>query len=233
MDLSILKNVGLSDQELQAYQALVKGGPSTASQIAEFTKIHRTNVYSILIKLKNRGFVGEYREKNLSYFKINDPKNILDFIKEAEQSVLDSLPDLSEYYNRQAKPVDVEIFRGKDGVKTVFNHILRESKPVHGYGLTGNLRKTLPIFAVPWIRQILERKIDVKYVYVEGVKKPWKSIKIKTLPKEYTSPVETQIYGDYVSIIIWEPVQIAIRMRSKEISNSYKKYFELIWEIAK
>ena len=231
--MEILKNVGLSGQEILVYKTLLSFGPSTAGQMSEETNIHRTNVYSILIKLKNRGFISEYKEKTLSYFKVNDPKNILDFIKEAEQLVLDTLPELNQYYNRQAKPVDLEIFRGKEGVKAIFNHILREAEPVSGYGLTGKLRKILPIFAKQWIRQVLEEKIDVKYVYVEGVPKPWKSIKMKVLPKEYTSPVETQVYGDYVVILIWEPVQIAIRIHSSEIASSYKKYFGLIWEIAK
>ena len=54
---SSLKKLGVSEQEIAVYTALLKHGPSSAAQLSESTNIHRTNVYSILIKLKNRGFV--------------------------------------------------------------------------------------------------------------------------------------------------------------------------------
>ncbi len=232
-NLELLKNVGLSDQEIIVYTAIIKHGPSTAAQISENTNIHRTNVYNILIKLKNKGFIGEFKERNIVFFKVTDPKNILDFIKETEKSIMDVLPELNQHYNLQAEPVDVEIFRGPEGMKTIYNHIIREGKPVCAYGLTGSLRKKMPVFAVQWIRQMEEKNVGARYVYVEGITKPWRNIKVKYLPKEYLNPVATEIYGDYVVIRIWEPTLIAIRIHSKEVAKAYMKYFELIWAIAK
>ena len=233
-NLDLLKNVGLSEQEIKVYSSLIKHGPSTASQISENINIHRTNVYSILIKLKNKGIIGEYKEKNVFYYKINDPQNIIDFIKETQQSILELIPDLNKHYEFQAEPVDVEIFRGPEGMKTIFNHILREQKPVYAYGLTGSLRKLMPIYAQQWFRQLKENKIKARYVYVEGVEKPAsEDVKVKFLPKEYISTVATEIYGEYVVIRIWEPTLIAIRIHSKEVASAYRKYFELIWSIAK
>ncbi|MBI4174499.1 MAG: hypothetical protein HY517_02540 [Candidatus Aenigmarchaeota archaeon] len=183
--------------------------------------------------MKNKGFVGEFKEKETLFFKVTDPKNIIDFVKEVEKTILDKVPELNEYYALQKKPFDVEIFRGPEGMKTIFNHILREERPVCGFVLSGKGRKNMPMYFKQWARDIERKKIDVRYVYVEGISKLWKSVKMKFLPKEYMSPVETEIYGDYVIINMWEPMLLAIRINSKEISDAYRKYFEFIWAIAK
>jgi hypothetical protein len=56
---------------------------------------------------------------------------------------------------------------------------------------------------------------------------------IRFLPQKYISPVGTNIYGDKVAIITWTEEPAAILIRNKSISDSYKKYFNFMWERAK
>lgn len=60
-----------------------------------------------------------------------------------------------------------------------------------------------------------------------------KQANVRILPEEYFSPLHVEIYGDKVAVIDWsEPITTVI-FDKKEVADSYKKYFELLWKIAK
>jgi len=52
------------------------------------------------------------------------------------------------------------------------------------------------------------------------------------MPKFWGGLVSTNIYRDKVAIILWAEQPITILIESKEISNSYRKYFEHFWKFA-
>ena len=60
-----------------------------------------------------------------------------------------------------------------------------------------------------------------------------KLYEIRYLPGEYTFPSSTVVYEDKVLIIMWSHQPIAILIRGKEVSESYKQYFEMLWMSAK
>jgi len=53
------------------------------------------------------------------------------------------------------------------------------------------------------------------------------------LPKRYFQPVPLYIYGDKYAVFKWgNPVRIIVT-HNKELSNSFRKQFEALWDIAK
>ena len=57
---------------------------------------------------------------------------------------------------------------------------------------------------------------------------------IKYMHKKYSSPLAINIYGKKVAIILWSKENpFAVVIKNKEISEGYKKYFELVWGVAK
>jgi len=57
--------------------------------------------------------------------------------------------------------------------------------------------------------------------------------KYKKVPKKYYNPNPTQIYNDNVQIIIWGNPDYLIIIRNKNVADSYRKQFELMWKISK
>ena len=49
----------------------------------------------------------------------------------------------------------------------------------------------------------------------------------------YDTPASTWIYGDKVAIVVWSEPIIATLIRSKEVSKSYKQFFEFLWKNSK
>ena len=52
------------------------------------------------------------------------------------------------------------------------------------------------------------------------------------LPKEYNSPVSTNICGDEVVFILWKKNPLVIQIVNEELAEPYRKYFEVLWGIA-
>ena len=55
----------------------------------------------------------------------------------------------------------------------------------------------------------------------------------KFLPKEYSSPAVINIYGDKVVNVLWkEDNPICFMIINKDIADSYRKWFKLLWKTA-
>ena len=81
MQTSNLQRIGLSEAEANVYLALIKLGRANVTKLAEESGVHRTNIYSILDKLKAMGLVSYFHEDNKMNFKAADPENLLNYIR--------------------------------------------------------------------------------------------------------------------------------------------------------
>ena len=52
------------------------------------------------------------------------------------------------------------------------------------------------------------------------------------LPAKFDSQVSTTVCGDEVVLSVWISPPILIRIKDKRIADSYKKYFDLLWNAA-
>jgi sugar-specific transcriptional regulator TrmB len=229
-----LKNIGLSDSEAIIYITLIKNGSSSISEISQISGLHRTNIYDSIEKLKEKGFVTYLQEENKQICKAVNPEIILDYLKEKESKMTDTINELNRLRNYIKEKVSVEIFKGKQGMRSALRDILNTKKEVIGYNVSGQLRKYMPEFAEYYFREQTKYKILHKFIYISGTPKPKsKFYEIKYVTKEYVGTTITLCYEDVILNLIWEPEIVAIKTKSKELTEDYKKHFELLWKIAK
>ena len=82
-----------------------------------------------------------------------------------------------------------------------------------------------------------ELKIKAKVILSESSKRT-EQVKLaystfKYIPNEFTAPTTTFVYGNKTAAIVWSEIPIATLITSKEVAESYKNYFKLLWKIAK
>jgi len=114
----------------------------------------------------------------------------------------------------------------------VFKDILNTKKDFLALGASGRFEKLLPTFSKVFISQRELRNIRAKLVVVKGTK-PVKT-KLNTyrwIAKGFSSPSTTVIYGNKLAILLWLEEPLGIMIESKEVVESYKHYFELLWKI--
>lgn len=230
--MKALEQLGLSGAEATIYEAVLKLGTCTVKDITKTCGFHRTNIYDVLEQLKEKGLITSYQEGKAMQYQATNPQALYDFLNEKKQALDTIFPTLLNLQARSKDDVHVEVFKGAEGMKTAWRDQVREAKPIYGYGVKGQLREQLPIFAQQWLRDVQAKQIPYYGIYTEN-DFPAYYTAVRVLPKKYSSPVATFIYGDKVNINIWEPTLVAIVITSKLVAQMYKQHFDLLWEIAK
>ena len=233
-------NVGLTARESEAYLALLELQESLVAGVADITKENRTHLYDTLSSLINKGLASCVIKSGKKYFRASNPEKIIDLLREKENLVKESLPELKELYKPKSKMPVIEVYGEKEGVKTVLQDILKENKEWFCLGSTGKSEELVPFFLGHFHKQRIKQKLSLKVIYNDdkfGRKRGEEVSKQKYSQVRYmqkTSPTTTYVYGEKVIIIHWEKDKLfAIMIQDKEIAESYICYFNLMWKLAK
>lgn len=245
--MSQLEKIGLKEKEVRVYIALLKKGETLANQLAKETNILRSSIYDYLDILLEKGFASYVVKSGKKYFRATDPEKILDNFEEQKEreknALIEIVPRLSELQNVDGKKANVEVFEGKEGIKTALSRILKDNpKDMVVHGSSGVAHKLLPFYMEHFHKKRVRQKLGMKIIYNrvpearERVKSgpSLKYADVKFLPIEESSASGNLIYGDKVMMFILNPeTPLIILIESKDIAKQYKKNFEILWEIAK
>jgi sugar-specific transcriptional regulator TrmB len=230
---STLKSLGLTEREAEAYLESYNFKETTATQLAKVTKEHRTNIYDSLNGLIKKGLIVYSIKNNIRYYKVSNPEKLLEYVKEKEEQAEEILPKLKSKLRTQEEKPTVEVYEGKEGFKSILGKILRENKTIYGIGASEEWEKRFPIKLSQYMKEREIRNIKSKLLYMKNCKPiKHKLNQIKYLPAEFQQPSTIAIFGDYVATFMWTEPLVATLTKSKELSHSFIKYFELLWKIA-
>jgi len=184
--------------------------------------------------LIKKGLIGYIKNNNKKSFEAVDPEKLVNYVKEKENSVLEIVLKLKELQNKVKQTQETTFFKGKYGLRTIFEDQL-SSKEVLILGASKVAVKLMPYYIHWYTKRRIEKKIKLKIITTndQNIKKV-KLSEIRYLPEKYSNPSAINVYGDKVAIILWsEKNPIAILIKNNEIADSYRKYFEIMWNIAK
>ena len=234
MNKNVLKQLGFLDAETEVYITLLRLGPSMVSRIHRETGLHRTHIYDLLEKLREKGLVSTFIQSGKKHFQPAPPANILGYIEEKKDFVKQILPDLENLTNLPKEETHIELFKGKDGLKTVLRDVLKTGKDYYVMGSIKQFESILEFVFPQFLKKI--EKLGIKEKILCDKKE--KIVKIKTgtyryLESEYLFPSSFWIYGDKVAIFVWNLPYFAIIIKNKDIAETYRNYFEFFWKLAK
>ena len=227
-----LREAGLTENESKVYLALLDLGPSLAGQISRKTGLHRRSVYDITEMLIKKGLIGYILSNNRRLFQASNPRRFIDILREKEDFLEPVIKNLEEKYKKTRKKEETNFYKGKEGLKAVFEDQLN-SNEILILGASPKAYEVLK-FYFKWYDKIRKKKkIKAKIIAQSRDLKNIPLAEIKYLPEKYSSPVAVNIYGDKTAIILWASNPIAIVIKDREITKGYRNYFELLWKIAK
>ncbi len=227
-----LNEIGLTENESKIYLALIDLGPSLAGQISRKTGLHRRTVYDSIEMLIKKGLVGYIKNNNRKLFQASNPDKILSIIKEKEEILSPFVNILKEKYNSKKEKEETNFYKGKEGLKTILEDQLN-SKEIMILGASPKAYDILQFYFKWYDKKRKDKKIKIKIITSDRKIKRIPLAEIRYLPEKYSNPVALNIYGDKTAIILWASQPLAILIKNKEISEGYKKYFEIMWKIAK
>lgn len=239
-----LKKFGLSEKEAKVYLACLELDDSLASEISLKSNLPRTLVYDILERLIDFGLISYAIKGNRKHFRAADPRELLRISNEKHNAIIKTLPELESLQKRKGiKRPKVEIYEGKEGMKTVVNDILRSNvKEFLAYGSSRSSYEVIPAFIEDWHKKRIKRKVTMKIIYndtkqarekVKKFKSSLKFTKYKFMPIDLESPTATLIYGDKIVLQSWTIEPFAVMIEDQQMAENQKNYFEQMWKIAK
>lgn len=227
-----LEIAGLTRNESIVYQTLVEIGPSLAGQISRKSGIHRRTVYDVIATLTKKGLVGYILENNRRVFKAESPERILEIINEKERLLKPAIERLSEKYKTKRENEITLFYRGKEGLKSIFEDQLRYSE-ILVLGANKDASKILPFYFKWYNEKRKTRKIKLRVIASTRKISKIPNSKVRFLPEKYSNPVAINVYGNNTATILWAKIPKAIVIKSREIAKGYRNYFELLWKIAR
>jgi len=228
-----LRTAGLTENESKVYLALLELGPSHAGIISQKTGLHRRVIYDTIEMLIKKGLIGYIKQNNKKLFQASQPERIQEIIQEKQNSINEIMPLMQELFFKTKEKEETNFYKGKNGLKTVFEDQLTENKEILILGASKEAFEILPFYFKWYDIERVKKKIKVKIIASEDLGKKIPLAEIKYLKREYITPMAINIYKGKTAIILWKKEPLAIVIKNKDISDSYKKYFELIWKSAR
>jgi len=221
-----LTQIGLTDAESLIYETVLKLGTCTVKDITKECGFHRTNIYDILEKLKEKGLITFYKESKATRYQVSDPQNLYEFLKEKTELLDTIFPQIEKLHKKSSEDIQVEVYKGQEGMKAVFRDMIREGSTIHGFGIRGQLREKMPLFAKQIIRELKNSGLKYYAIFTERGNLPSYYTKVKYVSKKLSGPVATFIYGNKININIWDPSLVAIVIKSPLVAKMYKQHFD-------
>lgn len=236
-----LKEIGFTTNEIKVYITLLKIGPSNVSKLAQHSGLYRPYVYDTLERLQEKGLVSYGVVHDKKIFIAAPPEQLIVAQNEKLNALQKVLPELNQLMNLSKEEGTVNVYNGKQVIRVIQKMVLTELKENGGENLVigvdeKRFMEADPIMMQLFFNEMKKEKLNERVLvrkgdnYLPGHKQ---TTKYRFLPKEYFSPTATFVYGNNIAIILFTQPLTGIMIESRELANTYRKQFELLWKIAK
>ncbi len=246
MDTNILKSIGLVENEIKIYLALLRTEPITAYELSKKTGIYRAHIYDKLERLMEKGLVTHVYQGAKRYFQATSPEKIKDYLEEKklelenqEKEIDNILPDLKALQKLPKENTKVEVFKDKEGLKYFLRDIIKTKKEVLVTGIDDEkYQENLPHFMNQYFRDLRKNEIKERIITSKKPKvflfdkKIAPTTSYRFLEEKQFNPTNTFVYGNKVVIISWGTPVTAVMIENNGVAETYRNYFEHLWSIA-
>lgn len=227
MKEEILNSLGLSNKEIKIYLANLQLGSNLVQNIANFAELNRTSAYDLLKSLEQKGFVSYTIQSGKRFYQATNPNKLIGMLKEKEQLVKKILPELNSLSESVGKRPNVEVYTGKNGIKTIFEEILSEAKEFSIIGSKEDSLKLFKYYFPYFVKRRKKRKMKVRIISEApplDKEVPYKIIKKK---------IKTQmwLYNKKIAMVSLEEKEpIGVVIEEKNFYETQKMMFDMLWE---
>jgi sugar-specific transcriptional regulator TrmB len=241
-----LQIIGLSDNEISAYIALLELGKGTVSQISRKASLNRTTGYDILGRLVSKKLVSISGKEPKQEYLAESPDQLENLISdefEKRQRELDSarqaIPELKSMHNVAGRP-QIRFYEGTDGLKQVYEDTLTSHEPIRAYASVDDVHAALPGYFPDYYKRRTIKNIPIRAIFTDNTegrnlaKHDKEEIRESAFvsAEKYGFHPEINIYDNKIMIASWRE-KLGIIIESGEIADAMKKIFELAWLQAK
>lgn len=240
----LFEQIGLSPNEAKIYETMLSTGETSVSEVSLKSNIHRRNVYDTLNRLVQKGLVFPIFQKGENRYRAISPDKLMELIKEKERHLQAALPALHKIFDSDPLTEAAYIYKGIEGFKNYMRDLVRVGQDTYFLGAKAlwYSPQVDQSFLQAFVREAAKKKLNYYTLYDPRVPTQFPQAlkevggEYKILPAKYPTPGVVDMFGDYV--VTFTSVDIAnfgedgtiFVMINKELAESYKTWFKMIWD---
>lgn len=240
-----LKELNLTEHEINLYTLSLSLGPAKISTIAESLNMPRPNVYKIIDSLEGHGLAKFPRNKGYAKtFMAEPPSTLKDLIKKKREKLGDldreitgAMPDLLAMYHQGETPTKIKVLEGKEQWLKVFWQILDETKEKIEFFGSADAFIELVSWEEErrWIKKRVQKGIHINTLLTPG--KDAGTLQENDLKEMRTTrlfkgaiPFVTGFMLYANKVIIWQPkAPLALLIEDEYIIQMLRSIFDVMW----
>jgi sugar-specific transcriptional regulator TrmB len=236
----ILTDLGLSEHEALVYLANISLGPTTILKIAQAAEIKRTTVYAVIESLKTKGLINVQIKGFKKLFAPENPEKLETILENRKNLLNKAMPDFSALFNLKGTESAIKYYEGLEGIKTVYESLLKDVRPHDDYLIISNQQDWYqidPEYFLDFIERRAKLPIKIRFLTQEGpISREHKKLEknfnehIKFLPKETSLNTNLVIIPKKVVIHQLTPPIMAMVIENQSVVRMHKELFEIIWK---
>lgn len=238
--VSVLNDIGLSENEAEVYLTSLSLGPTTILRIAKSSGIRRTTVYSVIDALKVKGLMHIKPAGLKQLYVAESPDRLENILESKKRSLQKLLPEFTALYNLKGTESTVKYYEGLSAVKNVYETILDPMKPGDDYLVISDLEKFFVKTDQKYFEDFLEKRIKsmvkARLIATDSeraryMKKYAKNMnhEVRILPEGSKLSVDTMIVPHKVTIFNMDEPISAISLENNAMIEMHRELFEIIW----
>ncbi len=244
-----LIQAGLSGEQARLYEALVRSGPSSASDIARRGAVSRTLSYKVLGELSGLGLVEKREEAGkVAEFVAAHPLKLKEIIERKQNEAKDALSalegalgPLSSAYNIAGGKPGIEFFEGMGGIAKVLNDTLSAKEVIYTFADLKAIDESYRDLNTEYLEKRKRKGIQKKGIladtpFTRSMLSAYDtSVTDSRLIKYADAPSKTiiQMYDGKTSYIVVDCAEpVAMIVHDTHITNAHRSIFDVLWNYA-
>lgn len=230
-------DLGLSEQEANAYMSLLRLGGSLASIVAKDMGVKRTTVYPILQTLTQKGFATIYFRKNKRFYYAVKPHKISGLFEKKLEAFNSFIPFLETLEKKEIQTMGLRFIETKEELENFYDDILEEykNKEYHIIGSAPAWESIDAKYFVQFRKSRAKNKIHTKLLLSADSQNtnplaPDLLREFKYLSEKYKFKSTIDIYADQILIVSPELSSLAVVIAIPAMVDIFKSIFEIIWD---
>ncbi|MBP6060519.1 MAG: hypothetical protein KA515_00750 [Candidatus Pacebacteria bacterium] len=237
--LTILKDVGLEENEALVYLTSLSLGPTTILKISRVSGIKRTTIYGIIEILKNKGLMQIELKGLKQYYTAENPEKLNIVLENRKSEFQSKLPEFMALYKLKGGESTIKYYSGLESMHNVYLETLKDIKTNEDYLVITNQEKWYNLdsnFAQKYIEERSKLNIKIRLLFQDSeIAKEHKRLErnynqtVKILPKSNPLNVDTVLLPNKLITFELTPPYKTIIIENKSIIELHKEMFEVIW----
>jgi sugar-specific transcriptional regulator TrmB len=248
-----LKKLNFTDKEIDIYLGVLKNGKITHTDLAKYSGINRTTVYSVADELIKKGVIAEDLSGSTTYLIALPPEDLDNIIKKQQKEV-EKQKKVVDLAIKELKKVAGEARYSVPKVRFIPDEDLENFLYKQTPKWLESLKKTNsawlgfqdPTFVehynqwIDWQWKNSSKEIELKLltnsVDIEKVmaKRKYPRRKIKNFKKNIPFTASTWVMGDYIVMLVTDKrPHYAIEIHNPVIAENQREVFKELWQATK